>query len=68
MINPYTGAVEGKLDLTGIFNKANYGRRLDVLNGIAHNYDSDTYFVTGKYWPKMFEIRITKSEKSQSNL
>jgi glutamine cyclotransferase len=68
IIDPFTGSVVGKLDLTGIFNKANYGRRIDVLNGIAHNYDSDTYFVTGKYWPKMFEIRISKSENSKPNL
>jgi glutamine cyclotransferase len=68
LIDPFSGAVVGKLDLKGIFNKANYGRRIDVLNGIAYNYDSDTYFVTGKYWPKMFEIRITKSENSKPNL
>lgn len=68
IIDPFTGGVVGKLDLTGIFNKANYGRRLDVLNGIAYNYDSDTYFVTGKYWPKMFEIKINKGKNSKPNL
>src|SRR5688572_20121171 len=29
-----------------------------VLNGIAYNPDSDTFFITGKYWPRMFEVRF----------
>ena len=33
-------------------------RKADVLNGIAYDKASDKIYVTGKYWPKLFEIRI----------
>ena len=33
-----------------------------VLNGIAYNPDTDTFLITGKQWPKMFEVRFVESE------
>lgn len=62
IIDPTTGALEGVIDLNGIFNKNNYNRRLDVLNGIAYNEETQSYFVTGKYWPKLFEIKINPKQ------
>jgi glutaminyl-peptide cyclotransferase len=31
---------------------------VDVLNGIAYDPESDRLFVTGKLWPKLFEIEV----------
>ena len=36
--------------------------RVDVLNGIAYDAKNDRLFVTGKLWPKLFEIRLTSTE------
>jgi glutamine cyclotransferase len=65
IIDPRTGQVTGKLDLTGIFNTNNYSRRLDVLNGIAFNPTNGRLYVTGKWWPKLFEIEINNSTLNQ---
>ncbi|WP_026730133.1 glutaminyl-peptide cyclotransferase [Flavobacterium denitrificans] len=59
VVNPTSGAVEGILDLSGLrkFIKA---PNAEVLNGIAYNPQTKTFFVTGKYWEKMFEITISE--------
>ena len=58
-INPVNGKVVGWIDLTGLLPAAdrvpNY---TDVLNGIAYDAATDRLFVTGKLWPKLFEIRL----------
>lgn len=58
IIDPNSGAVEAILNLEGIFDKRAYSKRVDVLNGIAFKESSGTYFVTGKWWPSIFEISI----------
>lgn len=60
IIDPQTGAVEGVLNLTSLKDEVTHHPDLDVLNGIAYNPKTDTFFVTGKNWDKMFEIRIHK--------
>lgn len=60
-IDPSTGKVLGYIDLTGIISDSE--RRVDgddVLNGIAYDPENDRIFVTGKNWPKLFQIRLTK--------
>ncbi len=57
-INPETGIVEGKLDLQNIFNRKNYSDKIDVMNGIAYNDETQTIFITGKWWPSMYEIKL----------
>ena len=52
-----TGEVTGWIDLTGLLNP-NEAAGADVLNGIAYDAAGDRLFVTGKYWPKLFEIKI----------
>ncbi len=59
VINPSTGAVEQVLDLSDL-KKQLTNSRADVLNGIAYNPKTKTFFVTGKYWDKMFEIKISE--------
>ena len=56
-INPKTGAVTGWIDLTGILDPRDRAGA-DVLNGIAYDAAKDRLFVTGKLWPKLFEIRL----------
>ena len=63
-IDPATGKVTGWIDLRGLLSPQDYiPQRTDVLNGIAYDATSDRLFVTGKRWPKLFEIRLVK--KSQ---
>jgi len=58
-ISPETGQVTGWLDLRGLKNQLNPPGRADVLNGIAHDKATGHVLVTGKYWPQMFEIKIS---------
>ncbi len=58
IINPKNGAVEGIVDLSELKSKITLLPDTDVLNGIAYNPKTKTFFVTGKNWDKMFEIRI----------
>jgi glutamine cyclotransferase len=57
-IDPATGTVSARVDLTDIV--AQSGRRdiRDVLNGIAYDAESDRLFVTGKNWPRLYEISV----------
>ncbi|MGB4844288.1 MAG: glutaminyl-peptide cyclotransferase [Ferruginibacter sp.] len=61
-IDPETGFVVGKLLLPDLKNKyfatQNIPGRTDVLNGIAYDSTKKTLFITGKRWPKMFELRL----------
>lgn len=58
-IDAETGVVEEWLDFAGILPDAERPRDSDgVLNGIAFNEDTGLFFVTGKLWPAMFEVRI----------
>jgi glutaminyl-peptide cyclotransferase len=58
-IAPDTGKVTGVIDLHGLLTPAERART-DVLNGIAYDAARDRLFVTGKWWPKVFEIRVVK--------
>jgi glutamine cyclotransferase len=56
-IDPNNGQVLAEIDLTGLL-PAEDRAGADVLNGIAYNPQTDTFLVTGKLWPKLFEIKI----------
>ena len=59
-IDVKTGKVLGWIELAGLLKEAGVtGQRDDVLNGIAYDAAGDRLFVTGKLWPKLFEIKIT---------
>ena len=68
-INPSNGKVTGWIDMTGILDPAdrieNGPEQTDVLNGIAYDAKTDRLFVTGKRWPKLFEIRLVKKSGAQ---
>jgi glutaminyl-peptide cyclotransferase len=57
-ISPSDGRVLGWIDLTGILPFAYRTGQEDVLNGIAYDVLGNRLFVTGKQWPKLFEIRL----------
>lgn len=59
-IDPATGNVTGWIDLAGLLPLIDRTGKEDVLNGIAYEPKTDRYFVTGKLWPKMYEIRLKK--------
>jgi len=56
VINPLDGQVTNWIDLSGLLNPGDYSDRVDVLNGIAFDSENSRLFVTGKLWPKLFEI------------
>ena len=58
IINPADGKVEATLDCTGLLPKQYVDRRTDVLNGIAYNPTDKKIYLTGKYWKRLFEIRL----------
>lgn len=65
-IDPASGKVLGWIDLTGLLNPADRIQgHTDVLNGIAYDAKGDRIFVTGKRWPKLFEIRLLKKSNTQ---
>lgn len=59
-INPQTGLVEAKADLSDILKNTHpeFDNVTNVLNGIAYNAEKKTFYVTGKNWPSLFEIKF----------
>jgi glutamine cyclotransferase len=60
-IAPADGHVTGWIDLTGLLTAADRADGADVLNGIAWDSAGDRLFVTGKLWPKLFEIQLIRN-------
>jgi glutaminyl-peptide cyclotransferase len=56
-IDPGSGHVLGWIDFSGLLSPEERQRPVNVLNGIAYDADEDRLFVTGKLWPKLFEVR-----------
>lgn len=62
-IDPASGRLLGWIDLTGLLSEADRaGQGVDVLNGIAYDAAAGRLFVTGKRWPKLFEIELIPQE------
>lgn len=57
-ISPHSGKILGRIDLAGIIDKHELQGEGAVLNGIAYDAVEDRLLVTGKLWPKLFEIKI----------
>jgi glutamine cyclotransferase len=58
IIDPKSGAVEGVIDFSGLKEKVTQHPELNVFNGIAFHPIRNTFFVTGKKWDKLFEVKI----------
>jgi glutamine cyclotransferase len=64
VIHPQTGRVRAWIDLEDLLSQDD-AQETDVLNGIAYDVRGDRLFVTGKYWPKIFEIKVIKKKDSR---
>jgi glutaminyl-peptide cyclotransferase len=57
-IDPDNGEVRATIDASGLLTPDERPDPEAVLNGIAHDAKADTFFLTGKWWPAMFEVRF----------
>ncbi len=57
-VDPETGEVRGWIDLAGLLPASERTAQTDVLNGIAYDPEGGRLFVTGKLWPKLYEIEV----------
>lgn len=64
-IDPESGNVTGVVDLTGLLNTVTVMQPVDVLNGIAWDAEGQRLFVTGKWWPAVFEITLRQEGYTQ---
>ena len=62
-ISTQTGAVTGWIDLRGLLPEVDGRIPVDVLNGIAYDAGRKRLFVTGKLWPKLFEIELFRRDQ-----
>ncbi len=58
IVDPATGDVTGWIDLGGLAGLMEPGQPIDVLNGIAYDAENNRLLVTGKLWPRLFEIEL----------
>lgn len=58
IINPETGNVEGRINCEGLLPNNLRNSNTDVLNGIAYNPGTGKIYITGKYWPRLYEITL----------
>jgi glutamine cyclotransferase len=65
-ISPKTGRVLGWIDLTGLLSPADRRDSGAVLNGIAYDPVHQRLFVTGKLWPRLFEIRLLPAKRANA--
>jgi glutaminyl-peptide cyclotransferase len=69
IIDPESGRVTGEIDLSGLREKlpppAPMTDPPNVANGIAYDPDNDRLFVTGKFWPRVFEVRLEEKVLGQ---
>lgn len=63
-IDPATGQVKGWINLASLLPAPERGPNADVLNGIAYDPKGDRLFVTGKKWPKLFEIKLRRQNQA----
>lgn len=59
-ISPQTGRVIGVVDCSALVSLAGQDATESVLNGIAHDPDRGTFYLTGKHWPSLFEVAIAR--------
>jgi glutamine cyclotransferase len=60
VIDPQTGRVKAWIDLNNLMPEGELQDSEAVLNGIAYDQANNRLFVTGKLWPRLFEIKIKK--------
>lgn len=63
IIDADSGAIEGVVNFGGLSKQVTQHRDMDVFNGVAYHPERKTFFVTGKNWDKLFEVRILKRDR-----
>ncbi|MBE7178866.1 MAG: glutaminyl-peptide cyclotransferase, partial [Mucilaginibacter polytrichastri] len=65
VINPRNGEVEQKIDCKGLLPQSDRARLKpdEVLNGIAYDLKTRHLFLTGKKWPKLYQVELVKKTK-----
>lgn len=58
VIQPETGAVTAVVDFTGLRSQLKDNPKAEAFNGIAYHPERNTFFVTGKYWNRLFEVEL----------
>ncbi len=66
-IDPRTGQVNSWVNFAGLLKPADRTPDTDVLNGIAYDAQGKRIFVTGKRWPKLFQIQVVEPPKTASS-
>jgi len=59
-IDPETGKVLKFIDMRGLLDNVKLQQHVDVLNGIAYHKQTEQWYVTGKLWPKIFQVEFVK--------
>jgi glutamine cyclotransferase len=62
IVNPKDGRVEGVIDCRGLLPKNMYTSSTDVLNGIAYDPDDGKIYLTGKNWPRLYEVKLIEKK------
>jgi glutaminyl-peptide cyclotransferase len=64
-INKYNGVVDAVIDASSLLTEEERAELAsdEVLNGIVYLPDSDTFLITGKHWPNMYEVRFVEAEQ-----
>lgn len=62
IINPKTGKVTGIIDCRGLLPDKLRTVNTDVLNGIAYNKEDGKIYLTGKNWPKLYEVKLIEKK------
>ena len=62
MIDPQSGNVDGVVDCTGLLPDALRTDDTDVLNGIAYDSVSGKIYLTGKNWPRLYQVEIVEKK------
>ncbi len=57
-INPETGAIEGKMNFNALPGADSIPNRSEAMNGIAYDSTTRSFFITGKRWPKIYELKL----------
>lgn len=64
-IEKLTGRVIGVIDATGLLTEADKAANTSILNGIAYDSQTGHFWLTGKYWPKLFEVTFVPDTRER---
>jgi len=67
-IDPLSGDVKAWINLSGLYPRAARPHWAAVLNGIAYNKDKNSFYITGKYWPYIYEIELLMEKTVNGSL